>query len=430
MSTTNCPPSRRDVLRLLGGSFGLACLTPLGGGLLREARGAPTGNPFLVVLNLFGGNDGLNLVVPRTLQPYYDRRNLGEPGSIAIPPGDELSLAGGPVGTDRYGLHPALPNLQARYAAGELAIFPKVGYPDANLSHFTSQDIYSHGVRGAFADLGLPESGWIQRFADLYAPTAMGAVSIGVGRRPDFRGGTTHLLQADDLAGFRYDVDAKYALGHEHRLAVIQEVLETYAGPDGEVAEALGQGHEFAAQIQAAVQGYASTVDYGGANPPNIARYLRDVAILVQQGFETQIHYTGFGGFDNHSAQGSTTGTQANLFARLDAALAAFAQDLEAMGMWDQAAILVISEFGRRNYQNASNGTDHGAANFFLALGGAVRGGLYGDNLSEADLLLEYPTYATDFRDLYREALDAHLGVDSAPVFPEPQPTGTTLGYL
>ncbi len=421
--------SRRDVFKAIGATFGIACLTPLGRGLLTAARGAPTGSPFLVVVNMIGGNDGLNMVVPRTLQPYYDRRNLGEPGGIAIPPGEELSLAGGP-GTTLYGLHPAMPALQAMWNDGDLAIFPKVGYPQHNLSHFVSQDVYSYGVRGEFSDLGMDESGWVARFADLYAATTMGAVSIGVGRPLDFLGGDTSLLQAQALSGFRYDVDGKYPQGHQHRIDTIRQVLENYTGPDEDVAAALLQGHEFADQIQAAVAGYQSNVDYGGQNPPNIARYLRDVATLVQHGFETKAFYTGFGGFDTHANQGAGTGSQATLLGRLDAALGAFAQDLKDMGAWDGAAIVAISEFGRRNYQNASSGTDHGGASFFLALGGAVTGGVYGSDLTEADLLLEYPAYQSDFRDIYREALDVHLGFPPDPVFPEEQPLHTTLGYL
>lgn len=100
------------------------------------------------------------------------------------------------------------------------------------------------------------------------------------------------------------------------------------------------------------------------------------------------------------------------------------------MGMWERTVIVVISEFGRRNYQNGSDGTDHGHGNVFLVTGGAVRGGIYGPDLVEADLLGEFPSYAVDFRDLYREILAVHLGVDPAPVFPEPQPTNTTLGFL
>ena len=87
----------------------------------------------------------------------------------------QLSLAGGP-GSSAYTLHPALTHLQAMWNLGEVALVNLVGYPQANLSHFTSQDIYSLGVRGEFAALGIPESGWIARFADLYAPTPMGAV--------------------------------------------------------------------------------------------------------------------------------------------------------------------------------------------------------------------------------------------------------------
>jgi uncharacterized protein (DUF1501 family) len=422
-------PSRRDVLRFAAAGMGLAALGPFRPGRLPEAHGAPTGNPIFVVVNMYGGNDGLNMVVPVTLQPYYDRRNLGQPGSIAIPPGSELSLTGGPNPTSDYGLHPALVNLQSMWNDGDVAIVNKVGYPTANLSHFTSQDIYSLGVRGAFAPLGIDESGWGARFADLYAPTPMGAVSVGVGRPLDFVGGTSNPFMVASLANFQFLEDEAYPDNHLHRLQAVKSVLQSYGGTgiDAGIADALEQGHDLADQIQTAVEAYSSNVTYGNQN---VQRYLRDIAMLVQYGFETQVFYTGFGGFDTHANQGAGTGNHANLLTRMDTGLAAFAQDMKDMGIWDHVVILIISEFGRRNYQNGSTGTDHGHGNVFIALGGAVNGGAYGSGLTEGDLLLEYPPYEIDFRDLYREILQDHLGADPAPVFPESQPTSHVLGIV
>jgi uncharacterized protein (DUF1501 family) len=424
--------NRRDVLRFATAGMGLVALGPLTGRWTRDALGAPGAFTRFVVVNLIGGNDGLNTVVPITLQPYYDRRLLGQAGSIAIPPGSELPLTTGPNPTTLYGLHPAMPNLASMWADGDLALVQKVGYPTPNLSHFESADIYSYAVRGAFAPLGIDESGWVARYADLYAPTPLGAVSVGVGRRLDFVGGTSNPLLVDDLKSFKASVDPAFPDNHLHRVEAVKDVLSGYSGAGTEpaIAEALLQGHDLADQIQMAVASYSSTVDYGGTNPPNIQRTMRDIATLVQYGFETRIFYTGFGGFDLHGNAGSTTGAQANLLGRLDTALGAFAQDCKDMGVWNDMAIVVISEFGRRNYQNGSGGTDHGQGNAFLVCGGAVNGGTYGADLSEADLNAEYPFYGVDFRDIYREVLQDHLGADPTPVFPESQPTSVTLGLV
>jgi uncharacterized protein (DUF1501 family) len=268
--------------------------------------------------------------------------------------------------------------------------------------------------------------------AERYAPTSMGAVSIGVGRPLDFVGGSSSPLQATSLGSFKYDPDYAYRVSHEHRLDAIQDILDTIpsAGTKGEIADAMGQGHALAEQIQAAVASYDSAVDYGGATPPAIARFHRDIATLVQYGFETRLYYTGFGGFDTHANQGPAAGSHATLLGRLDGAIGAFAQDMKAMGAWDSTVLVVISEFGRRNYQNGSNGTDHGHGNFFFAIGGGVRGGVYGGIISNADLEVEYLAYDVDFRDIYKEVLDVHLGMDPAPIFPEAQPSSTTLGFL
>jgi uncharacterized protein (DUF1501 family) len=420
--------TRRDILQLTTAGVGIAALGPLGGAFLKDARGAPTGNPFVVVVNLSGGNDGINTVPPITLGNYYTRRP-----NIAIPAGQELSLAGGP-GSTAYGLHPALPNLQALWNAGDLAIVNKVGYPTANLSHFTSSDIYSFAVRNDFGPLGIAPSGWVARFADLYAPTSMGAVSVGLGRPLDFVGGDSNPFLVNSLASFRFLPDPAYADNHQYRLEVIRDLLDAYAGTglDAEVKDALAQGHELADQIQAAVtayEGFASTADYRASNGVayNIHRSMQDIARLVYFGFETRVFYTGFGGFDTHGNQGGATGVHASLLDRLDTAIAAFATDMQAMGVWDQTVIVVISEFGRRSDENGSGGLDHGHGNAFLVAGGPVFGGTHGQDLTTADLAGNFPPYATDFRDVYRDVLSSHLGVDPAPVFPEAQPPGTLL---
>jgi uncharacterized protein (DUF1501 family) len=149
--------------------------------------------------------------------------------------------------------------------------------------------------------------------------------------------------------------------------------------------------------------------------------------VLIEGGFESRIFYTGFSGFDTHSAQ--LTG-QAALFTQLDNALGAFSQDMQAMGTWNDMVVAVITEFGRRNYVNGSAGTDHGHGYTMLVLGGAVRGGVKGPDLTDTDLNAEYPSYAVDFRSIYKEILNHHMGFDPAPVFPETLPIDATVGIV
>lgn len=431
--------TRRDVLQYVGAGMGLAALGPASGAFLRRAEALPPIDaPFLVVINLFGGNDSTNMVVPTHLDNYYTRRNMdpmtglpidgGQP-SIAIPPGQELSLLGGPGlgGYGTYGLHPSLSNIQGLWNQSKVAIVNKVGYPTANLSHFTSQDIYSLGVRNDFSTLGIGESGWVARFADLYAPTGMGCVGVGVGRPLDFEGGSSTPLLVSSLGGFQFLSDNAYANNHLVRLEVIKNTLSGYSGTgvSSDIRDALDQGHTLAGTIQDAVSSYSSSVAYEATNGTtyNIHRYMQDIARLVQHGAEdTRIFYTGFGGFDTHGNQGAGTGRQADLLDRLDTAIGAFHQDVTNMGVADKVVVVVISEFARRNFQNGSGGTDHGHGAFFLLLGDAVNGGMYGPDLSTTDLDQNWLGYEVDFRDIYRDVLSDHLGTDPAPVFPEPQP--------
>jgi uncharacterized protein (DUF1501 family) len=414
--------SRREVLRLSLAGTGLVALGPLVG-KIPVVSGAPLSLKRLVVLNLIGGNDSLNTTIPVNLAPYYSRRP-----TIAIPAAQALSLAGGP-GTNEIKLHPALDGIQALWNEGSVALVHRVGYPTANLSHFSSEDIWSYGVRGSFSPLGIDPSGWIARYASEYAPTPMGAVSVGVGRRLDFEGGTSNPLTLSRVANFAFTSDPAYPSDHVHRVDTIQSILAGFSttGLPGEARQAVSDAFDLSAQVQAALASYTSGVTYSSQT---ISQLMRDVAILVQGGFSTRVFYTGFGGFDTHSAQGAAAGAQATLLGRLDDAVTSFASDMKAMGQWGNTVIAVISEFGRRNYENGSFGSDHGHGQTILLVGGAVKGGIHGPDLVDADLNAEYPDYAVDFRDVFREIVQEHLGANPAPVFPESQPLANPVDVV
>jgi uncharacterized protein (DUF1501 family) len=423
--------TRRDVLKTTLAAAGFAALGPLTG-RLGTASGAVAAQTTFTIINMLGGNDGLSTVVPLGLPSYYSLRP-----TIAIPAGLELSLAGGPSGTTAYGLNPKMPKIQALWNAGDAAIVNLVGYPDPNLSHFESEDIWSFGLRNGSGSLTAAASGWIARYADSYAPTSLGAMSVGIGRRRDFVGGSTNPLLVGRLSDFRFQSDGQFANNHLHRLEAARQMLSTQptTGLSGEARAALDSAHQLVDQVQAAITSYSSTIVY----PSNsLARSMQDIARLVQAGFPTRIFYTGYGGFDTHSEQnavdgttGLLTGQHANLMARLDDAVGAYADDAKAMGSWDRTVIAVISEFGRRNFENGSLGTDHGHGACVLLMGGAVSGGSYGPPMTDAMLQEEQLEHLVDFRDIYREILTDHLGAGSlSTVFPEAQQFSTTLGLI
>lgn len=421
---TGADLSRRDVLRTTLAGAGLLALGPFGR-WLPEARGAPMALKRLVVVNLFGGCDTTNLFIPVSLGDYYSQRAQTIGGSlvdISIPEAAALPIDTGPAATTAYRFHPALPKIAARWRAGQVAAIHRVGYPNPNLSHFESEDIFSYGVRNGFGPLGLPASGWIARYAERHAPTPLGAVGLGVGRRLDFVGGAANPLLVSSLGNFRINGTASNSSNARlHRTQHAKNLLARYQGTGlpAESKAALDQAYALTNQVQSAIAAYTTQVTWPTSS---IGQRLRDVAVLIEGGFETRIFYTGFGGFDTHSDQGQGTGQQANLFTALDDAVGALADDLQNRGIWDDVVVLVITEFGRRNYVNGSSGTDHGHAFTALAIGGAVQGGVHGPHLRNADLKGEYPTYAVDFRSVYKDLITRHLGNDADPLFPEKLP--------
>ena len=415
-------PTRRDVLCTTLGAFGLTALGPIGEAFAatRPASARPrpaSSQKFLVVVELDGGNDGLNMAVPQGLSNYALRRP-----SLALGTGDTLPLDTGLYATGEFRLHGRMPRLAQMYRDGELAIVSKVGYPDANQSHDTSKLIWASGQREGL----LGTSGWIARYAELEAPTSLGAIGVRRGRHRSLGGGSSNPLTLDTLGAFRFDADGAFSANHTKRLEIIRDLLA--AQPASAPRDALLTGHELADQIGAAVSGYVSTADYGTSR---IGLAMRDIAMMLQANFETRVFYTGFGGFDTHAAQGTTTGRQPDLLEDLDEAMFGFSEDCKAMGIWNNAVVLVISEFGRRNFENGSAGTDHGGANTVLVTGGAARGGLHGVAPTEADLDRNFLPYSVDFRAVYSNILTEHLGMaDAGLVFREPYQSPTQVDLV
>ena len=405
-------PTRRDMLRTTLGAFGLTALGPIGEAFAATRPSAIKSTPaanqkFLVVVELDGGNDGLNMVVPQGLSNYALRRP-----SLALDTNASLAIDTGLYATGEFRLHNRMPRLAQMYRDGELGIVSKVGYPDANQSHDTSKLIWASGQRDGL--LGV--NGWIARYAELAAPTSLGAIGVRRGRHRSLTGGSSNPLTLDTLAAFRFDNDSSFTANHNKRLEIIRNMLA--AQQASAPRDALLTGHELADQISAAVSGYISTATYGTSR---IGLAMRDIAMMLQANFETRVFYTGFGGFDTHAAQGTTTGKQPDLLEDLDEAMFGFAEDCKAMGIWNNAVVVVMSEFGRRNFENGSGGTDHGGANTVLITGGAARGGLHGEKPTDADLERNFLPYSVDFRAIYSDILRNHLGMTNvARVFSEP----------
>jgi uncharacterized protein (DUF1501 family) len=414
--------SRRDVLRALLVGAGIYALGPLG--KTSEALGAPRPNfKRLIVVNLLGGCDTMNMVIPVGLPQYYTARGTG-----AIASASALAVNGV---SGLYKLHPRLLRVQGLWNQGDALAVQRVGYPKPDLSHFVSQDVFSLGVRGSFTPLHLDRSGWVARFADHYASTTLGAVSIGMGRPLDFTGGLRTNLTINSLAGLNIlGADAQ-------RIQATKDVIKSAstAGMTYVAQEALKAAYDLADQVQAASADHQTYLNSTGLAYPttNIGQRLKDVAGMIYAGFDTRLFYTGMANnaeFDTHSNQLSMHNT---LFGQLDTALGVFYDEMVALGTWNDVAIVVITEFGRRNAFNGS-GTDHGHAFASLVLGGNINGGASkGPDLVASDLATSgtgYLSYAVDFRSLYKELIQKHMGNDPAPVFPEPLEINGYVGLM
>lgn len=376
--------------------------------LLKAASAAPLGRlpggragKILVVIELAGGNDGLNTVIP-----------IADPAYALLRPTLRISKADVVSIDARLGLHPKLKPLSGLYEKGRLAVVTGVGYPNPNRSHFQSMDIWQTGDPGLGARA---HTGWLARGLDAdghFQGKPLSSLEMGGGLPLALSGGTGGISSVysadgpvfsgddDEQKQQRAVVSALYAEGSvagSHAEFVRNVVTDAYASSD---------------KLKAALaKAPLGTGDYPQNN--DLASGLQTVARLITGGLETQVYYLSLGGFDTHANQAAA---HTDLLASLGGSLAAFLHDLESQGRGEDVVVMTFSEFGRRAKENASAGTDHGAASVMLVAGAAVKGGVHGDYPSLTDLEDGDLRYHTDFRRVYATLLDRWIGVDSAPI--------------
>ena len=369
----------------------------------------------LVVLYLSGGNDSLSTLIPYTDPQYYARRP-----TIAIPAANVLQ-----IGTDRggtpLGLNPRLTGLRSIFNAGRLAIIQRTGYANSSRSHFQGTDIWS--TANPAASQG---AGWLGRYLDLLpapvdpltawstvreTPHTLLARTVGVASIPS--------VPAYAFASPNGGTDAVAAKDSAIRIASHLPVDVPHLSFVNSTAQAAFATMDRVAQVNT----YVPTVTY----PNNgLAQALRAVAGAMNKGVGTRVFWVQTGGYDTHAGQSPNVanGTYSTLMATLNDALLTFYNDLHNQGLLNDTLVLQFSEFGRRITENASAGTDHGAASVMMAIGGGVRGGIYGTapNLRNT---ADNPTlenngndvkYETDFRSVYARVIDNWLGASSISV--------------
>ncbi len=365
----------------------------------------------LLVLELAGGNDGLNTVIPADQARYAALR----PKLQAVRTGAHR-LADGTM------LHPSLARLHTLVTAGDATVVHGVGYATPDRSHFRSRDIW-HVADPAHQRVGAATTGWLGRAADLLAAASAGVPAAAIGglelplALKCNRAVVPCLRRVEDFQWRSPTTRAPLPAA-----AAVRAIpgAAGAAGAAGELREFVAatarQGITLADGLANALARYAPRADYPGTL---LGRDLRLCAQLVVAGFGTRLLHVAFGGFDTHARQ---LPAHAGLLAQLDAALAAFVQDLRAHGAHERVAVLVHSEFGRRAAENASQGTDHGAAAPAFVVLGVAPGGTVGDVPDLAQLDDGDPIAAIDFRRVYRDLLQ-WLGADATAVLGAAFPT-------
>lgn len=385
--------SRRSFLKQTGAVTLAAAGLSLPQVVARTARAAaqtPDNGRILVLVQLTGGNDGLNTVVPFRDDAYYRLRP-----TLAIPRGDVLRL------NDDVGLCPQLGGLRQLYDEGLLHIAQGVGYPNPNRSHFESMDIW----HTADPQLRSRESGWLGRA--LQSDAGLAALHLDGTPLPlALRSTGPDVASIDSIEDFRLPG------GDPALRGAIEGLLA--ATPDG-----AGEDWQFVRRTAVDAVAHARRLDHlpageRGTYPDyGLARRLREIARLISADFGPRIYYTSLSGFDTHARQKTI---HPRLMSELGDSLRAFFDDLRGQGLAERVALLTFSEFGRRCAENASYGTDHGAAAPVLLAGPAVRAGLSGPSPDLSSLADGDVPHAIDFRRVYATLLDSWLRVPSTPI--------------
>ncbi|MEX0320626.1 MAG: DUF1501 domain-containing protein [Puniceicoccaceae bacterium] len=388
------PTTRREFLRQSASGLGLIAFSSVAPAFLTHSVSAKVpkaekDRSILVLIQLAGGNDGLNTVVPFEDDNYYRLRP-----KLGIQKKDLHVI------DDQIGFHPGCSEMSELYKNGDLAIIQNVGYPNPNRSHFRSMEIWETGSKSN----EFLTTGWLGRYFD------------------NCCSGTP---EEDPLAlGIGNDMPDVFLAGDAHNVFSLGASRGGATGAPTGMVEAIRDG-DYSASTNASflqhtlmntmvterkvierLRGYNAMAEYPNSN---LARNLKNVAALIASGQETRVYFVSLGGFDTHANQETR---HMALMRQLSPAMAAFQADLVAHGLDDQVLTMTFSEFGRRPSENVSGGTDHGTAAPLFVMGSQLKGSLYG---SAPDLNLQKNkdmTYSTDFRSIYSTVIRRWFDAD------------------
>jgi uncharacterized protein (DUF1501 family) len=355
----------------------------------------------LVVVQMGGGNDGLNTVIPFGSDAYYRVRP-----NLAVVQKDVIRVS------DAIGLHPNLAGVKSLYDQGAMAIVQGVGYPNPSRSHFKSMEIW----HTADPEGRVVRYGWVGRYFDSKCPVCEPTVGVNIGPSMPLA------MQAESGMGVSLETPEAFqwtptmgGLGEREE----QELFRLLNAPAPGVNEhgtvdflrhTAMNAFVSTEQVRGAVQAYKGSIDYGNNR---FAYGMKLIAQMIAGKLPTKVYYANLTGFDTHANQ---RGAHENLLQQFSDGIASFYKDLQAQGNADRVLVLAFSEFGRRVAENGSGGTDHGTAAPMFLFGKALKGGLYGSQPSLTDLADGDLKHVIDFRSVYATVLDRWLGADPAKI--------------
>lgn len=398
--------TRRGFLRASCGVGATAFLSGFNMVTFDELAQAAVRNPLaagegiLVVVTLYGGNDGLNTVIP-----YADSAYLRARAELAYSEADVLKL------NDSLGLNPGMIGIKSLWDAGKVAIVQGVGYPQSNHSHFTSMDIWQ--TANPVSPTGY---GWIGRWLNAAQQQSIGALNIGTTMPP--------LLVGENVSGSTLPISGLATptgpmRQQFRRLGATSQVADPLRNS---VAQSIADWYSTAYTTTDALRSELPQVDevteqVAGATGTGGEGQLNDqlgvVARLINAGVPTRVYSVSLGGFDTHSNEKNT---QAALLRQVSTSISNFMRQIGATSRANDVTVFVYSEFGRRVAANLNQGTDHGTAGPAFIIGNGVKGGLYGEQSSLTRLRQGDLEVQVDFRDIYASLLETSLKADAATV--------------
>ena len=355
----------------------------------------------LIVIQLSGGNDYLNTVIPYSDGRYYDYRS-----TVNIPQNKVIPI------DDQYGFNPSMGPVKALWDEDKVAIINGIGYENPNRSHFRSMDIWHTAEPDSIG-----KEGWLGRAIrdlDPQGENVLTGINFGRGLPRALACPGVSVASVGDLDTYGLFPDVQ---DEELRMFTLEAFSKMYGGAAGRdpVMDLLGRTGQDALKgadiLRTAPAMYKSSVEYG---PDSLAQNVKSISQVFHANLGARVLYTQHGPFDTHSGE---LLSHAKLWDEVAGAVGCLMDDLKEHGTEDDASILIFSEFGRRIQDNGS-GSDHGSAGVAFMIGGAVNGGMYGEypSLAEAEQIEGDLRSNNDFRSVYTNILEDWLGLDAAPI--------------